>query len=127
MGTQVKISAADGWYINEKKDIVFPVKAPDGAPIDVSTWKAKWVLQKNSKPVVPPDAPLLEKTTDDDIDVEEGPEAVLNCFVVRVNADDTTDVRPNVELYQELKRTDVNEENVLAAGPVTLNPSAIPV
>lgn len=117
MAVRVEVKATAGWFIGERKQLVFgPVKDVAGNVLDISAWTVQWALMKR------PSATeyLLTKSSGAGIGVEG-----TDTFVVEIGADDLLAMRPNVELYQELKRIDAGNENVLAYGPVTLQLSGI--
>jgi hypothetical protein len=123
MAIRVEVKPAHGWFKGERKQLAFPVKDADGVPVDITAWTLEWALM--SKPTA--STHLLSKETGAGITVEEGPEEIMNVALVNIAEDDLDAVRSGVELYQELKRTDVGQANVLAYGPVTLIPSGIVV
>lgn len=118
MAIKVTVKEAQGWFKRERKQLVFPVLDAAGVPQDIRTWGLIWVLKKNATTL----AMLLSKTKSaGKITVEQNTAGgEWNVAVVTIEENDCADVRANVELYQELMRTDV--PNVLAYGPVTLMP-----
>ena len=119
MAIKVTVKEAQTWFKNERKQLVFPVLDSAGAPVDVTLWAVTWALMKKAGAA----EFIAEKDRNNGITVENGTEGQPNTFVVTIDEPDLNAARANVELYQELKRTDV--PNVLAYGPVTLLPSGI--
>jgi hypothetical protein len=121
MGVRVDIKAAAQWFSGENKQLVFPVKDNAGLPVDVAAWTVEWAIMKRTG-----GAYLLSKETGAGITVEEGPEEIMNLFVVSIDDDEYDTLKTGVELYQELKRIDPGAKATLAYGFVTINKSGIP-
>lgn len=120
MAIKVVVREAQGWFKGERKQLIFPVLDAAGVPIDVSTWAMQWALMTRANATTH----LVTKTTGAGIYVEDNADGIPNTVVVNIEPADLDAVRPNVELYQELKRTDA-DPNVLAYGPVTVLQSGI--
>lgn len=121
MSKNAPIEQDDRWYTGEEKLIKFDIVDADDAPLDVSGFALRWVLER----IVPGGlrTDVLSKTSGDGITVENG-SGTNDRVVVAIGAADTESI--DAEVYHHaLWRTDSGNEALLAEGSAMLSESAV--
>jgi len=110
------IAQSDNWFAGEDKSLRFLIVDEDDAPLDVSSYALRWVLEGLSG------TDLLTKETGDGITVGDG-NGTGDAVTVAIDAEDTADIYPGVYRHA-LRRTDDDNEQVLSYGDAHLRDAA---
>jgi len=118
MSKHSPIESDDRWFRGEQKALTFYVVDADDAPLDVSGFAMRWVLQR-----VGTATDALSKTTgDSEITVADGA-GTNDAVTVVIEAADTADLTADV-YHHALWRTDAGYEQLLAEGDAVLRAAA---
>src|SRR5215210_241825 len=122
MATEFNIGVANKWFLGEDKTLSFTIFAVDGiTPIDFSAWTIEFVFRRTDKTT---DLKMPIKTF-----VNGGlhitgvfnvdPAINTQRLIISFPSDDTTSLKAGYAYRYSIKRTDVNNEEILAYGSIT--------
>lgn len=116
MAEESPIAITDNWFVGERKVFEFTV-VKNGAAVDISSWDLEWVLRQAA------DAPsaLISKGT---ADIVKNDPTNGVCRVIIDPADTLAVEIGGGTYYHTLKRTDGQNDAVLAFGEAVLRMAA---
>lgn len=122
MSKQFNIGTDKKWFLGEDKILSFTIFGPDEVtPIDFSAWTLEFVFRKTDKDTKEP--PIMRKTMSAGLSItgvfNVDPLVNTQRLIVTFTSDDTTLLKPAFGYRYSIKRTDVNNEGILAYGGIT--------
>jgi hypothetical protein len=112
------IPLSAGWHIGEDKTLELTVRNAAGEVVDITGFDLSWMFKRRMTDA--DSAALMTKTIGVGLTVTSASGGRID---VAIADTETDDLKPKVDYWHELKRTDDGFEAILAQGVVNLNPS----
>lgn len=119
MSKRADITASDGYFLGEDKQLVFDVVDSAGAAQTMTGWALEWVLRRTAASTT---AVLTKNTSGGTVAISNG-SGTDDRATVTITDDDTVDLVAGDYEYA-LRRTDSGNEQILAYGTLTLQKAA---
>lgn len=115
MAEYVPITKEHNWFIGEKKTFQYTIKNQDGSLANISTWDLEWTLRPDAESTTT----FIQKKSTVGGEISKSDPTNGVCLVI-INPDDYSAVVGAGTFDKALKRTDGDNDSVLAYGEAVL-------